>query len=321
LPDGLWVEAGIGETRQIRILAGRIVEARIVLDGALVAGNVVQARLSSVGQDGRNAIALTEAGAEILLPARPAKVVEGAVIAIEITREAIPGTEPWKRPLGRPGPLKASSGALGGEALPFPPPAGKDALEHAGWSDLLDEARSGTVSFPGGTLRLSPTPAMTLIDVDGTLAPETLAVAGAAAAGSAIRRLGIGGSIGIDLPTVRGKDARNAAAAALDRTMGNDRFERTGVNGFGFLQIIRPRRHASLLELASDQPAFEARALLRRAAVAGHGACCLAVHPTVAAVLEAQPAWLAVLSRQRGGAITLRADPHLAMAAGHAERA
>jgi hypothetical protein len=42
-------------------------------------------------------------------------------------------------------------------------------------------------------------------------------------------------------------------------------FERTAMNGFGFLQIVRPRRHSSLLELASDRPAFEARALLRRA--------------------------------------------------------
>ena len=34
-------------------------------------------------------------------------------------------------------------------------------------------------------------------------------------------------------------------------------FERTAVNGFGFLQIVRPRRHASLFELAADRAAFE----------------------------------------------------------------
>ncbi|MGG6496304.1 UNVERIFIED_CONTAM: ribonuclease, partial [Bacteroidetes bacterium 56_B9] len=42
-----------------------------------------------------------------------------------------------------------------------------DALEAAGWSELLDEATSGDIAFPGGMLRLTPTPAMTLFDVDG----------------------------------------------------------------------------------------------------------------------------------------------------------
>jgi hypothetical protein len=52
---------------------------------------------------------------------------------------------------------------------------------------------------------MSLTPAMTLFDVDGALPPADLARAGAAAAGRAVRRLGIGGSIGIDLPTLAAK--------------------------------------------------------------------------------------------------------------------
>ena len=131
-------------------------------------------------------------------------------------------------------------------------------------SDLLDEARSGIVSFPGGELRVSLTPAMTLIDVDGQLPPAELAVAGARAAADAIRRHGVGGSIGIDLPTNEGKAARQAAAEAVDVILPKP-FERTAVNGFGFLQIVRPRAHASLFELAADRAPFEARALLRAA--------------------------------------------------------
>ena len=57
---------------------------------------------------------------------------------------------------------------------------------------------------------------MTLIDVDGHLPPEQLALAGAAAAARTIRRHGIGGSIGIDLPTIGGKAARQAVAEAVD---------------------------------------------------------------------------------------------------------
>ena len=88
---------------------------------------------------------------------------------------------------------------------------------------------------------------------------------GAAEAAKAIRRLDIGGSIGIDLPTAGSKASRQAAAAAIDDHLPQP-FERTAVNGFGFVQIVRPRLRASLLELAQDRAPFEARALLRRAA-------------------------------------------------------
>jgi hypothetical protein len=101
--------------------------------------------------------------------------------------------------------------------------------------------------------------------------------------------------------------------------MAGEAFERTAVNGFGFLQLVRPRRRPSLLELAHDGPAFAARALLRRAATSGHGPARLAVHPRTAAVLERRSDWLDQLSRQRGGPISLRADPLLAISGGHVE--
>ena len=166
---------------------------------------------------------------------------------------------------------------------------------------------------------MSLTPAMTLFDVDGALPPAALAVAGAEAAGRAVRRFGIGGSIGIDLPTVHGKEQRQAIGAAVDSVLTNP-FERTAVNGFGFLQVVRPRRYASLFELAADRAAFEARALLRQAA-RETGAIRLAVHPAVQAELEAHPPWLASLAQQVGGVVTLRAEPKLSISGGHAEKA
>ena len=296
----------------------RIVEARVLLDGTVPAGSVVECRLRSVGTGGRNALAVTANGVELLLPRRPGGVSEGAAIRAEITREAIPGHEGWKRSLGRVTDAPATLAALPGSPIPFPP-SGEDLLEQAGWSGLLEQARTGIVRFHGGELKAYVTPAMTLIDVDGVLPPAELAVAGAAAAGAAIRRLGIGGSIGIDLPTTPGKEPRQRAAAALDEALGGTNFERTAVNGFGFLQVVRPRRLPSLLELAADRAGFEARALLRRAGSDGCGPCRLVVHSAVAASLESRSDWLLTLGRQRGGAVSLRSDLSLAMSGGYAE--
>ena len=306
-----WIERGIGETRVVLVEAGEIVAARVLREDVIPAGTVLAARLVATGR-----LAVARAGDhEYLLPKGAPGVTEGAALTIEVTREALAGAEPWKRPLARvtdsaPAPAPPSEG----RDLPFPSPA--DALEAAGWSDLLDEARSGIVAFPGGELRVALTPAMTLIDVDGHLPPEQLALAGAAAAARTIVCHGIAGSIGVDLPTIGGKAARQAIAEAVDAILPAP-FERTAVNGFGFLQIVRPRRHASLFELAADRAAFEARALLRRAACET-GAITLVASPAVIAAIKAD--WIDRLAAQIGGRVSLRSDATLAMSAAYAHR-
>ena len=312
MPDW-WIERGIGETRFALVEDGAIVEARIDLEGAVPAGTVLEARLKQIA---RPAIAVA-GGVEYLLPKGALGVTEGAALNIEVTRQAIPGGEPWKRPLAKAtDETVREAPPLIGRELPFPAP--RDELGQAGWNDLIDEARTGVVRFAGGELRIAATPAMTLIDVDGTLPPDELAVLGAGEAAKAVRRLAIGGSIGIDLPTVGSKAVRQAAAAAIDAQL-DQPFERTAVNGFGFIQIVRPRRRTSLIELAQDRAAFEARALLRRAAFERSGAKTLIAHPAGIALLEARPHWIEALSRQIGGAVGLRGEPNLPISAGHAE--
>ena len=309
------IERGIGEVRYALIEDGQIVEARIDLDELTRAGSVLPARLISAAR--RNAIAKDKGSTEYLLPKGAGKVSEGSAITIEVTREAIPGSEPWKRPLARvTDATPAQARPIKGREVALPSP--RDELGVAGWNDLIEQARSGVVQFAGGELRISPTPAMTLIDVDGYLPPDELAVRGAAEAAKAIRRLDIGGSIGIDLPTAGSKGARHAAAAAIDEHLPQP-FERTAVNGFGFVQIVRPRVRASLVELAQDRASFEARALLRRAAFEPPGPKCIVAHPAVIAVLEGHPEWLEALSRQVGGTVGLRADANLPISGGYAE--
>ena len=302
----------------VRVEEGAIVAARILLDGTTRAGSVIAARLVSKGAGGRNAIARDDAGSEYLLPRGAGAITEGAALRIEITRERIPGKEPWKRALAKLSDHPISDAPVpAAEELAFPAPV--DRLDRVGWNDLIEEARSGTVRFAGGELAIETTRAMTLIDVDGPGQPDALAVDGAAAAARAILRLDLQGSIGIDLPTTTGRAARHRAAEAVDAIL-TQPFERTAVNGFGFLQIVRPRRGPSLVELARDRVPFEARALLRQAAF-GQGACALTVHPAIAAALDDRPDWIATLCRQRGGAIGLRPDPSLTISGWHVDQA
>ena len=301
-------EQGIGEDRAILVEDGEILEAMILLPG-LRAGAVVEARL--VSNEGIAAVERVEAVVEPL-----PKVSEGATFRAEIIREAIPEA-------GRPKParLRPSEAPPGpGPALPGKSAArtGPDPFEAAGWSELLEEARTGDIAFPGGALRMSVTPAMTLFDVDGTLPPDALAEAGAAAAARAIRRFGIGGSIGIDLPTLP-RDPRQIAAREVDAILPQP-FERTAVNGFGFLQIVRRRVRASIPEiLRADPAAASARALLRRAERL-QGTVAIHAAPRVILNLKSRPLWLAELARRTGGEVALLPNPGLAISAGHVQQ-
>ena len=320
-------EAGIGENRAALLVEDEIVEAEIELPGRIVAGSVVDGRLTAILIPGRRGIVSLQGGGEALLEPLPPKLTQGAAFRVEIIREAIP--EPGRAklpkcrfteaPPGR-GPTLRERIAAGGlpvsEADRFRP----DRLESAGWSELIEEALSGEIAFAGGALRLSLTPAMTLFDVDGALPPAALAIAGAAAAARAIRRFGIGGSIGIDLPTLGSKDERQAAAAALDAVLPQP-FERTAVNGFGFLQIVRRRERPSLPEIVQGDPVgAAARLLLRRAERSpGTGERLIHAAPPVIARLEAHPRWLEQLARSIGASVALRAEPDLAISAGHVQ--
>ncbi len=301
-------EPGIGENRAILIKNGAIVEAQIELPG-LRAGTVADARLTSILIPGRRGVATLPDGTEVLIEPLT-KATEGATIRIEITREAIPEAGALKRAKGRitdagcgPGPDLAAR--IGPHKIVNP--HGPDLFEEAGWSEILEAATDLTVDFPEGKLRIALTPAMTLIDVDGAIAAEPLALAGVSAAARAIRQFGLAGNIGIDLPTVGGRSVRQAIAAAFDAELPLP-FERTSVNGFGFLQVVRARVRASLCEtLQQDIAASQARALIRRVSRSGRiGAIEIPVSSSVTKVIEENPQWIIALSVQLGGQVTIK---------------
>lgn len=306
MPEWL-IERGIGETRAALIEDGEIVEARVRRDGVIPAGTILEAKLVAVAPR----VAVEAGGETFLLPRGVSGVSEGRSLIIEVTREALGGAEPWKRGLAR----------ITSDAPRAAPPLaeGREAAI-PDWDDLLEEARAGIIPFSGGELRIEPTAAMTMIDVDGWLTPAELAQVAAWAAARAMRRLDLGGSIGIDFPTLGDKQARREVDRIVDEYLPKPS-ERTAINGFGFVQVVRPRLRASLIELARDRAPFEARALLRRASAEAPGAKRIVAHPAVIAVLETHRPWLDVLGRQLGGSVGLRADPSLTMSGGYAENA
>ena len=303
-------EAGIGEARAALVDDG-IVEARLEIDdGAPRVGAIVLARLVEITVRGREGRVALDGGGEALLAPLPVGITQGAALTVEIVREAIP--EPGRAKLARampaepgavpaPGPDLLARITASGDPVRQLRAHEPDHLEAAGWSEILEEAATGEIAFPGGALRMSPTPAMTLFDVDGQPPLEALAVAGAHAAGAAIVRHDIGGSIGIDFPTIEGKAARQAVAAAIDAALPLP-FERTAMNGFGFLQIIRRRARASLPELLlADRAGAEARALLRAIErTPPPGSRHHRVAPRVLAWLTARPGLVAELARRTG---------------------
>lgn len=315
------IEQGIGEDRAILLDGGEIVAARLGWPGELTAGQVEDAVLIAKAAGGTRGTARFASGEEALVGRLPLSASEGATIRLEITRAAIGET-------GRSKPAQARAS----DALPRPAPSLAEALEAeghtarivhrlpaAGWDELVGEAFQRTVGFPGGALVLSPTPAMLLIDVDGDLPPRALALAAIPALALALGRFDIGGSIGIDFPTLDDKADRRAVDTALAEALEGWPHERTAINGFGFVQLVARLRRPSILQrIAADPAGAAARLLLRRAeAVSDPGAILLVCHPSIKARLR--PEWLEELARRTGREIRTETDAALALEGGFAQ--
>lgn len=315
------VEEGIGEHRAIRLEGDRIVAARVDWPGEPAVGLVEDAVLVSRAAGSARGTARFASGEEALVDKLPSTASEGAKIRLEVTRPAL--GERGRRKLARARPT---------DAAPRPAPTLAEALRAESHevrvvrefpagdgAELAAEAFAGEVAFPGGTLQFSPTPAMLLVDVDGTLGPRALALAAVQPLAEALRRFDVGGSIGIDFPTLATKEDRRAVDEALAAALADWPHERTAMNGFGFVQLVARLERPSLLHRAAFQRAgMAARSLLRQAErLQGAGALLLSGHPALEAQLR--PDWLAELARRTGREVRWEARPALALEAPQAQ--
>jgi ribonuclease G len=315
------VEEGIGEHRAIRLDSGHIVAAQVEWPGELVAGLIEDATLvSRIAGSGRGT-ARFASGEEALVDRLPRSAGEGAPIRLQVTRPAF----------GERGRRKLARARFSEESVcPAPPLAARLRAEGhdvrvlrtfpAGdFAELVTEAFASEVGFPGGSLQFSPTPAMLLIDVDGTSDPGALALAAVKPLADALRRFDVGGSIGVDFPTLASKPDRRVVDEALAAALAGWPHERTAMNGFGFVQLVARLERPSLLHRATFQRAeLAARQLLRQAErLEGTGAILLSAHPSLEARMR--PEWLAELALRTGREVRFEARTALALEAPQAQ--
>ncbi|MXP41505.1 ribonuclease [Altererythrobacter soli] len=315
------VEEGIGEQRALLLEGDEVLAARLQWPGGLTAGQVEDAVLAHFDPARRRGTARFANGEEALVDRLPASSREGAPIRLEVARAAVAERGRLKRAQARPS-----------DAEPRPAPGLAETLSQDGapvrtvrrfpagaWEDVWAEAWSGEVHFASGSLLFAVTPAMTLIDIDGAAQPASLALESVAPLARAIRRLDLGGAIGIDFPSLQRKEDRRAVDQALGEALADWPHERTAMNGFGFVQLVaRLERPPLLHRLAHSRAAAAARKLLRQAEhVDQPGALLLTAHPAVRARLS-EP-WLEELARRTGREIRLAADPGLALEGGFAQ--
>ena len=310
MPEWL-VEDGIGETRAILMDGDKVLAAKCRWPGELNAGQRVPAKLTS--KRGTRGTAVTAEGRELLVDKLPRDASEGSTLDLAITRAAMTERGRYKLPAARPADLVS---------------AGENIFENArhvhrfpagAWEEVWHAASSGESAFDGGSLLFAVTPAMTLVDIDGDLDPRQLALAAVEPLATALGQFDLGGSIGIDFPTLEAKPDRKAVDTALGEALADWPHERTAMNGFGFVQIVARLEGPSLLHrFATGRIGMAARMALRRAEmVEGPGVTLLTVHPALKAKLK--PEWLAELERRTARPVRIETDPGLAIEAASAQ--
>ncbi|MFD2136294.1 hypothetical protein ACFSLT_16240 [Novosphingobium resinovorum] len=220
----------------------------------LTAGEVADAVLVSRRAGASRGTVRFDSGEEAFVDGLPKSASEGARQRVIVTRTAMAETGRYKLAQTRasdlalrPAPTLAES--LRGGGLPV---RKVRRFSDDPWPEIVAEALDGVIAFEGGSLVVTPTPAMTLIDIDGILPSPRWRWPPCPR--SPTRS---GGSTCLDrhrLPSLERKDDRRAVDDALAEALDHWPHQRTAMNGFGFVQLIARLERPSIPQRVRAAP-------------------------------------------------------------------
>lgn len=242
----LWTDDAPGERRAALIENGKVVEIHMQRDLLPVLGEQGLGRIDRKTLSGSYVIG--DEGHEILIRGK-IEQPEGVQISYEVTREGI--AEP-----GRVKPAEAK------QIYVTPTPTYKDAI----WSQrLLDfgprpksvtvdeifgDALAGTSHVGDIGVHFQRTKAGLVFDIDGIGDPFVINNFAAKEIARLLRLFQVGGMAVIDFLALDSKIQRQEIAEIFDSASALDRrpFERSAINGFGMMQVVRSRQRPSVLD-------------------------------------------------------------------------
>ncbi|OYY68388.1 MAG: hypothetical protein B7Y44_09470 [Sphingomonadales bacterium 28-55-16] len=315
LPE-IWRDDAPGERRAALVENGNIVEIHIQRDASWVLGETGAGRIDRKTPSGAYVIA--DDDSEVLLRSKISDP-EGTRVPFDVTREAIaePGrVKPAEILLRDSGYAQASQkGALWDARL-----AALDRpVISASIADGFDIAMSGQSQLDTVTVSFQRTKAGLVFDVDGVGHAFDINRVAATEIARLLRLYRIGAMLMVDFVSMESKAQRTQIAEIFDAASIADGrpFERTAINGYGMMQVLRARPRPSVLDhlfgtrIAALSDETQAYWLLRAVAQSsGFGARTVTARPNVATLLESQnwAIWRTQAVRAAGADMVVVAD-------------
>jgi hypothetical protein len=310
-----WIDDAPGERRLALVENGKIAEIHLKRFGQFLVGETGSGRIVSKTPAG--SYLQSEDGRELLVRHQ---LAEGARVEFEVTRGAI--TEPGLIKLAEAKILESTPASRVTADLLWMARS-VDVQSKHDISDAFDIAIAGVSHVGDATISFQRTKAGLVFDIDGTGDPLAINIAAATEIARLLRLYQVGAMAMIDFIAVDSKSARQAVAEAFDAAAALDprAYERTAVNGFGMMQVVRPRPMPSVLDqlfgtsIASLSDETQALWLLREASRStGFGLRTITAVPAVAALLQSS-SWqplLAECERLAGALVAIIAEPQVA---------
>ena len=312
----IWRDDAPGERRAALTHNGKIVEIHIQRDAAWLLGERGAGRIDRRTPSGTYVV--SDNGSELLLRSKTGDP-DGTRVTFQIIREAI--AEP-----GRVKPAEIMLHDIGAGR-----PSQKDDLWDARLLLLGDTAVTASVvdgfdiAFAGQSqlgeamVSFQRTKAGLVFDVDGIGSPFDVNRIAATEIARLLRLYQIGAMVMIDFVSMESKQQRTQIAEIFDAAAVPDPrpFERTAINGYGMMQVVRARPRPSVLDLlfgtriAALSDETQALWLLRDVArSSGFGLRTITARPDVATLLDSQKwaAWRAQAVRAAGAEMVVVAD-------------